>query len=555
MRRKAATLSTVLAAGFVTVAGTGAAQNACETPATHQIAQVQGAGAGTPLNGQDVRVEGVVTGDFQRADQLKGFFVQDPTPDDDPKTSDGLFVYSTTEVSAGDRVLVTGKAVEYSGLTELSPVSAVDVCGGGSVKAERVTLPLDAEAHEGVLLRYGQRLTATETYQLGRYGEVTVSAGGRLFQPTDGHGSDQAGNDRRRLLVDDASTVQNPENVPYTSPRTVRIGDSAVGLTGVLSQGFGAYRLQPTRTPRFARTNPRPPRPAHVGGDVKVASFNTLNWFTTLDRRGADSVEEQERQIAKLVAALKGLDADAVGLMEVENNGDTAVKALVDRLNAAVGAGTYSWVRHPYPGTDEIHVALIYKSAKLRPVGAPESSADPVFDRPPLVQAFRGRTGAPFTMIINHFKSKGCGGATGPDQDQGDGQGCYNARRVNQAKAIAELAEGETNPLVLGDLNAYAAEDPVKVLEDSGLVGQTGRFVRPAQRYSYVFDGQSGELDHVLAGKKLSARVTGATIWHINSDEPLILDYNTEYNPPGLYRPDAYRSSDHDPLLVGLRLR
>jgi predicted extracellular nuclease len=562
MRRTAATLSTVLAAGLVTVAGTGAAQGsrtapeACATPATHQIAQVQGEGGSTPLNGQDVRIEGLVTGDFQRADQLRGFFVQDPTPDRNPKTSDGLFVYSTAEVAAGDRVLVTGKAVEYSGLTELSPVSAVDVCGDGSVRPESARLPLDdAEAHEGVLLRYGQRLTATETYQLGRYGEVTVSAGGRLFQPTDGHGSTQAGNDRRRLLVDDGSTVQNPANVPYTSPKALRIGDSAVGLTGVLSQGFGTYRLQPTKAPHFARTNPRPSRPARVGGDVKVASFNTLNWFTTLGERGANTAQEQERQIAKLVAALKGLDADAVGLMEVENNGDTAVKALVDRLNAAVGAGTYSWIRHPNPGTDEIHVALIYKSAKLRPVGAPESSTDPVFDRPPLVQAFRGRTGAPFTMIVNHFKSKGCGGATGPDQDQGDGQSCYNARRVSQAKAIAALAADETQPLVMGDLNAYAAEDPITVLEQAGLAGQTGRFVRPAERYSYVFDGQSGELDHVLAGRDLARRITGAAIWHINSDEPLILDYNTEYNPPGLYRPDAYRSSDHDPLLVGLRLR
>jgi predicted extracellular nuclease len=107
----------------------------------------------------------------------------------------------------------------------------------------------------------------------------------------------------------------------------------------------------------------------------------------------------------------------------------------------------------------------------------------------------------------------------------------------------------------MGDLNAYAAEDPITVLEQAGLAGQTGRFVRPAERYSYVFDGQSGELDHVLAGRDLARRITGAAIWHINSDEPLILDYNTEYNPPGLYRPDAYRSSDHDPLLVGLRLR
>lgn len=562
MRRTAAALATVLAAGLA--AGVPAAAAAepptCGTPADHQIADVQGSGDASPLAGRTVRVEGVVTADFQRSDQLKGFFVQDPTPDGDPRTSDGLFVYSADEVSVGDRVLVTGKAVEYNGLTELSPVSAVDVCGTGRIAPAGVQLPLRGgaalEQYEGMLLRFGQRLTATEVYQLGRYGEVTVSAGGRLFQPTDGHGSTQAGNDARKLLVDDGSNVQNPDTIPYTDPRVLRIGDSAQGLTGVLNYGFGEYRLEPTRTAHFAGTDPARKKPRHVGGDVRVASFNTLNWFTTLDKRGADTAEEQERQLAKLTAALTGLNADVVGLMEVENNGDTAVKAIVDRLNQEAGAGTYAWVRHPYPGTDEIHVALIYKPARVAPVGAARSSEDPVFDRPPLVQTFRPASGGTaFTMIVNHFKSKGCGDATGPDQDQGDGQGCYNARRVAQAGAITAIADGVPNPLVVGDLNAYTAEDPVKVLTGAGLVSQTQRFVRPADRYSYVFDGQSGELDHALAGKALSRRVTGATIWHINSDEPVFLDYNTEFNPPEFYRPDAFRSSDHDPVLLGLNLR
>ncbi|MFI0373766.1 ExeM/NucH family extracellular endonuclease [Actinomadura sp. 1N219] len=567
MRRTAAALAAVLTAGLAAGAPAAAAAepSACDTPADHRIADVQGGGDASPVNGRTVRVEGVVTADFQRSDQLRGFFVQDPAPDRDPATSDGIFVYSTAEVAVGDRVLVTGKAVEYNGLTELSPVSAVDVCGAGSrIAPARVRLPLrdgaTLERYEGMLLRFEQRLTATETYTLGRYGEVTVSADGRLFQPTDGHGSTQERNDASRLLVDDASSVQNPETIPYTDPRVLRIGDSTYGLTGVLNYGFGKYRLEPTRTAHFANTNPRPARPRHVGGDVRVASFNTLNWFTTLNKRGADTAEEQERQLAKLTAALKGLDADVVGLMEVENNGDTAVKALVDRLNQAVGAGTYAWVRHPFPGTDEIHVALIYKPAKVTPAGAARSSEDPVFDRPPLVQTFRPARGTtpvttPFTVIVNHFKSKGCDGAQGPDKDQGDGQGCYNARRVAQAKAIGAIAGGAQNPLVVGDLNAYASEDPVKVLTDSGLVGQTERFVRPGERYSYVFEGQAGELDHVLAGRALSRRVTGATIWHVNSDEPVFLDYNTEFNPARFYRPDAFRSSDHDPVLLGLRLR
>ncbi|MES9541742.1 ExeM/NucH family extracellular endonuclease [Actinomadura sp. NPDC000600] len=562
MRRTAAALATVLTAGLA--AGVQAAAAAepptCGTPADHQISEVQGSGGATPLAGRTVRVEGVVTADFQRSDQLKGFFVQDPTPDSDPRTSDGLFVYSTTDVAVGDRVLVTGKAVEYNGLTELSPVSAVDVCGTGEVAPAAVRLPLKGgaamEQYEGMLLRFGQRLTATETYQLGRYGQITVSAGGRLFQPTEGHGSTQAGNDARRLLVDDGSNVQNPATIPYTDPRVLRIGNTTTGLTGVLTYQFGDYALQPTRPAHFDNENPRRNRPRNVGGDVRVASFNTLNWFTTLDKRGADTAEEQERQLTKLTAALRGLDADVVGLMEVENNGDTAVGAIVDRLNQAAGAGTYAWVKHPYPGTDEIHVALIYRPAKVTPVGDARSSQDPVFDRPPLVQTFRPRAGGTaFTMIVNHFKSKGCGDATGADKDQGDGQGCYNARRVSQAEAVAALAAGVPNPLVVGDLNAYTAEDPVKKLKGAGLVGQTERFVRPSQRYSYVFDGQSGELDHALAGRALSRRVTGATIWHVNSDEPVFLDYNTEYNPPAFYRPDAFRSSDHDPVLLGLDLR
>lgn len=83
----------------------------------------------------------------------------------------------------------------------------------------------------------------------------------------------------------------------------------------------------------------------------------------------------------------------------------------------------------------------------------------------------------------------------------------------------------------------------------------TKRYVPARERYSYVFEGRSGELDHALVGRDLLRRVTGAAIWHINADEARILDYNTEFNPPGLYRPDAFRSSDHDPVLVGLRLR
>ncbi|MET9340718.1 ExeM/NucH family extracellular endonuclease, partial [Nonomuraea sp. NPDC003804] len=443
----------------------------CDTAATHQIAAVQGAGDASPLAGQTVRVEGVVTGDFQKSTELSGFFLQDPTPDDDPKTSEGLFAFArdtVKDVKVGDRVLVTGKVTEFNGWTELSPVTAVDVCGTGTVPAQQYRLPraegATFEPVEDMLVTFPEPLTVSEHYNLGRFGEVTVSSEGRLYQPTDRPGVDAALDARRTLLIDDGSSRENPATIPYTSPRVVRTGDTAIGVTGVLGYGFGSYRLQPTKPISFLRTNPRLPKPLPVGGNVKVASLNTLNWFTTLGSRGATTAEEQKRQLDKLVATLQGLDADVVGLMEVENNGQTALQALVDALNAKVGAGTYAALAHPFPGTDLIHVAMIYKPARVAPVGAALSSQDPVFSRPPLIQTFRRAGGGqPFTMVVNHLKSKGSCPPSGPDSDQGDGQGCWNPLRIKQAEAVLGLLSSLDlpNPLVLGDLNAYGEEDPI----------------------------------------------------------------------------------------------
>ncbi|WP_214317240.1 ExeM/NucH family extracellular endonuclease [Nonomuraea sediminis] len=545
MRLLSVTTITALVLSALAAPAHAATATSCDAPPTQRISQVQGGGEASPLAGQTVRVEGVVTGDFQKSDQLSGFFLQDPKPDSDPGTSEGLFAFareSVKDVKAGDRVLVTGKVTEFNGLTELSPVSAIDVCGTGSVAALPYKVPVD-ESVEGMLLTFPQPLTVTEHFNLGRFGEVTVSEGGRLFQSTDRPGVPAK---QGRLLIDDGSTRENPA----TLPPIVRTGDSATGITGVLGYGFGSYRLEPTKPIDYRKTNPRPLKPAPVGGNVRVASMNTLNWFTTLGSRGASNAEELKRQLAKLVAALKGLDADAVALMEVENNGGASVQALLD----ALGSG-YTAIKHPYPGTDAIQVSIIYKKDVLSPVGEARSSQDPVFSRPPLIQTFRRSGGGqPFTMVVNHFKSKGSCPADGPDADQGDGQSCWNPTRVKQAQAVLGLIADLPNPLVLGDLNAYGEEDPIHTLEHGGLTSLTKRFVPAPQRYSFLFDGLAGELDHALAGHQLAKRVTGTTIWHINSDEPRILDYNTEFNPPALYQPDAFRASDHDPLLLGLNL-
>jgi predicted extracellular nuclease len=534
----------------------------CDIPVTRQIAEIQGPGAASPLVGQNVRFEGVVTGDYQGSNQLNGFFVQDDTPDADPATSDGLFIYSTKAAAVGDRVRVTGKVTEFGGATELTNVTDVNVCGTATITPTVLSLPLKAgltkERHEGVLVTLPEALTVSELHEVGRYGEVMLAAGGsRLWTPTSRGDTTRAENAARSLLLDDGSSKQNPPVTPYLP---LRIGDKTAGLTGVIHEGYGSYLLEPTQTPVWHHANPRRDAPGSVGAaNVRIASFNTLNWFQTLHdaahpkARGADTLAEQQRQLAKEIETLAGLDADIVGLMEIENNGETgALKVLVDALNAKVGAGTYTWIDHPSSGTDAIQVSVIYRPAKVTPIGAAGTIDATLFERRPLIQRFERVGGSePVTLIVNHWKSKGCGAASGANLDHG--QGCWNARRTDQANAISAVAKTLDNPLVIGDLNAYSEEGPIHVLENGGLIGQSEKFEPKSKRYSYVYAGMSGELDHVMAGPKLT--VTGLAIWHINADEATVLDYNQEFNPPYLYAADEYRSSDHDPVVVGLHLK
>jgi uncharacterized protein len=327
-----------------------------------------------------------------------------------------------------------------------------------------------------------------------------------------------------------------------------------------------------------------------------VSAFNVLNYFTTFTDgtdafgntgqvctqggstpaaslcRGANNLTEFGRQRTKIIEAMATINADVFGLMEIQNNGTTAAQNLVDGLNAKVGAGTYAVVGGTPAGggngTDAIRVAIIYKPARLSLVGGPVSDTSPVHNRPPLAQTFAAANGERFSVVVNHFKSKGCTDAAGADLDQGDGQGCFNPTRVLQAQAlrtfIAQVqgTSGSNDVMVIGDLNAYAQEDPIFDLTSNGYVDESGRF--ETLGYSFVFDGTVGRLDHAISTPSMSAKVMGLAHWHINADEASLRDYNQEFKaprtcsgqpcPPDPYQPDPFRSSDHDPVLVGLSI-
>jgi uncharacterized protein len=597
-----------------------------------KIHAIQGSGSATTLTGTRT-IEGVVVGAFNGATKLNGFYVQEEDGDTDGNaaTSEGIFVFDPTGLfsgGVGNKVRVTGTIGEFTttssgvagasrtSLTQLTSITSV--VNQGIVALPTVTnivLPVvddsALEAYEGMLVNVSAAtgpLTVTETFKLGRFGQVGLSSGGRLDQFTQTNAPSVSGNAAyldnlldRYIILDDGSGGQNPDPTiharggqPLSASNTLRGGDTIASITGVLDERFEGYRVQTTTPANFIASNPRPVTAPDVGGTLRVASANLLNYFTDLDSnpapnnpivaipngvsfepRGANTAAEFTRQRDKTIQSLLTLNADVIGIQEMENDGVKSLQDLVNGLNAIAGAGTYAFindqslVNDPNPainavGTDAIKVGILYKPGKVTPVGTATTYLEanptsPIFSRPPVAQTFADANGEKFTVTMNHFKSKSPGGATGADLDQNDGQGAYNAKRVAQSEALLSFissikaSSGDNDVLVIGDLNAYAKEDPITTLTNGGLTNLLG-----PSSYSYQFNGQWGALDHALVSSSLASQVTGAAKYHINADEPIVLDYNTEFKSAGqvssFYAANGYRASDHDPLVIGLNL-
>lgn len=667
---------------IATASATGSVLNDDVPPVT-PISTVQGPAEASSLAGQTVTVEAIVTADFQDAadSDLGGFFLQEEASDGDgdDATSEGVFVFegnasvAVPDLAVGDRVRLTGTVDEFQGETQIDEIAAIEVVPGGSIDAVEpgvVTFPAavttnaagqliaDLEAVEGMLITVPETLTVGDLFTLGRYNEVGLTSGGRIQTFTQTNAPSAAGFEAfqqeaasRGIVIDDAFfDAQNRDPIfpqgglDAEAPNVLRSGDTLTGLTGVVSYNqeiFGdtLFRVIPTEAPQFEQENPRPETPPVVGGSLKVASFNVLNYFTTIDTnpggfngpditgpagdqepRGAeangtdpDGRTEFERQQAKLVAAITEIDADVLGLIEIENNPDpnAALASLVDALNAA-GPATYDFIAAgPIEGAqggavegDAIKVGFLYDVDAVTPEGDVailDETVDPRFQtvgtqRPALAQTFtETATGATFTAAVNHFKSKGsiadydlsldlqdapAPGVYGPEQPDaalGDGQANNPTIREGAAEALVDwlatdpTGSGDPDFMILGDLNAYLQEDAIQAILDGAddtrgtdddylsLVGEDDySFAFPVGLDTVPQVQTFGTLDYALVNRSLYDQVTGADIWHINADEPVALDYNLNFQSADqqdlLYAPDPFRSSDHDPVLVGLDL-
>lgn len=441
-----------------------------------------------------------------------------------------------------------------------------------------------------------------------------------LYQPTDKFrpGSKEATdlakrNSERSYLLDDGSTLNfltKGQGTPVSyldNEQPVRVGAKVTFTSAaVFSYGHEAWRLQPVGALTDAEAgvdepakfgNDRHGSPEMQGG--KLASFNVLNFFPTTgdqlkgcsyykdregnpvtvnggcDARGAANLESLSRQQIKILNAINQMDVAVLSLEELENsekfgkNRDFAINHLVRQLNKQAGYGKWAAVTSPKSvpatGDDVIRTGFIYQPTLADTEGASEILDNPAFSnaRAPLAQKFVMKkdgkaTGESFVAVVNHFKSKGSGKGPG-NEDSGDGQGNSNADRVKQAKALVTFADAmkkkakTNNVFLLGDFNSYTQEDPMQEFYKAGYVDAGEKFEAEP---TYVFGGQLGSLDHVLANDAAAKGLKGAYTWTINSRESVALEYSRyNYNVTNFYDPSPFRSSDHDPTIVDFDLK
>lgn len=582
----------------------------CSTADT-AIADLQSA-----AQNQQYVVRGVITADYRYQNGFSGFYIQTPDSKAKANLSNAIFVYlpaasTITGGKVGEEVILKGRLTNYENQLQIDQLSSnIQTCNNQAaslVSSTPIQLPFSSltdatgnapKRYQGMLVKIPQTLTVSENYDYGRYGQLSLSLG-RLYIPTNLYPakSNEAvalakQNLLSKIILDDGYNNQNrtpwlPQT--FNAANTLRTGYQLKNVEGILEYRFNAWRIQPIQNkalPEVVKdSNLRNSTVlAKESKQVRVAAFNVLNYDNSpligvKPDRGANTESEFNRQHAKIVSAIKTIDADVYGLMEIANNG-YGEKSAVNYLTKALGAD-WKYVIPPNMdklGTDVIAVAIIYNSKRVKPVGNPVVYDDLTQkNRVTMAQSFQAVTGGKtFTVVPNHLKSKGScpDDKTSPEANQGDGQGCWNPTRVTAVqKLIQWIATNPTkaekpNYLLVGDMNSYAKEDPIlafekanyKILLNDEKVGQ-GK-----SAYSYVFgvasdatgNGGAGNLDHAIADANLYPMVKRTFAWHINADEPTALDYNEEYKTEeqiaSFYAPDAFRSSDHDPVIVDLDL-
>ena len=534
------------------------------------IPEIQGTGSSSNYTAQLVKTSGIVTAKYIGTGKINGFFMQDPVGDNNPSTSDGIYVYTNTDnVSIGDKIEITATIVEYYNKTELTNITnIITYSSNNTITPTKVFYNSDTfnwEQYEGMLLEFDQTLYVTSNSNLQQYGQLTLSPFIRYIPTNKGvpasaeYNENVNLNSKAQILLDDGIVSSNYSPIFFADENgTRRTGEAVKNLIAVVDQTYSGYSIYPLSNPTFTG-NPRPTTPTNLGNyNLKVCGFNLEYYLTTNYGQGygANNTTEAAKQHLKIMEALLAIDADIYGLIEIEQGQDALIK-LTNALNVATNSNRYGYINDggSIYGT-YTKVGYIYRSDKIAPHLSLNNNNSPSPINRKKAQAFTLKSNNErFIYSLNHLKAKsGCSSATGADVDKGDGQSCYNATRVAEATSTLSFLNtcktyyDDEDVLIMGDLNAYAKEDPIITLINGGYTDMHQVFGGDSA-YSYLYQGQAGYLDHALASSSLKNQITGVQVFHINSDEPAMFEYGGSN-----YQPNMYRCSDHDPVVVGMYL-
>jgi hypothetical protein len=560
------------------------------TPTALKIDQIQGSGQFSPVAGQQVSTTGVVTV-VRSFGSTRGFFLQDPAPDSDPATSEGVFVYTgstTPPVSSGDSVRVVGTVSEFIASsapddlpeTELvSPTVAVlssgnalpapTVIGAGGLTPPNASVPQGIafdESLEGMLVELDDLQTVSATNSFGEAWVVpNYAAGASPLSARGGVVLTQDDQNPEKFLVDDDIFGFGGAAMP-----AVDVGARSAGPhVGVMDYQFDNYSIHLLQEPTFEPSTIQREVTTVSAGPAKltVATFNVENLSP------ADDPSKFSGLANVLVHNLN--EPDIVALEEVQDNDGPTDDGVVDSsqtlaelANAVLAAGgpqyAYKWI-DPVDDQDggepggNIRVAFFYRTDVAGLSFAPgaaggSTDADAVVgtgqdtsllynpgrvdpgsaawssSRKPLAGEFLF-DGQKVFVVANHFVSK-----LGDDPMWGQHQPPVNsseAQRHEQANEVSSFvqsllsADPDANVLVVGDLNDFQFSDTVSILEAAGLHDLV-KDLPVDEQYTYVFDGNSQAIDHILVGGSLLQVPRDYDVVHVNSE---FVDQVSDHDP------------------------
>lgn len=390
------------------------------------------------------------------------------------------------------------------------------------------------------------------------YSSLTVSPH-RTFSPTN-----QAlpGSDEYRSVVslNGCSEVslsgvsgyhRTGERIESLEAKVIKSG-TQIYLSYVSGQFVGNTRADLMKGPDMSVIDPENER------NLLVCTMNLEYYlayqFDPSSSMGPRDAAQHVKQREKTIKALSTIDADLYGFVEIQC-GDSALREITNYMNKALPHRDYKYIPSGTAASGTYtQSCYMYDAKKVEPKGARVDIDAEVANRKKM-QIFREKESEEtFIFSLNHFKAKS-GSGTGLNADQGDGQGLFNQRRVNEAIAVLDrysilsIQAKDSDMLVMGDLNAYAMEDPIMTFVRRGAMTDLHRYFHADSSYSYTFRGQAGYLDHALCTPTMLPQITGMAAFHINSDEDDRYTYDGSWNDGSMFR-----CSDHDPVVVGLRL-